>query len=379
VGHRAIIAGGGTGGHLYPALNLAEALKRLAGDGIEVLLVGAQRGVEARVLPERGLPYRLLPLEPIYRSRPWRNWRLLVSALRCGWDLHSLFESYRPGLVVGTGGYAAGPVVAWGIGRGLPVAIQEQNSYPGLTTRWLAPYVDQLHLGYGEAMRHVWPGGEAEVRVYGNPIGWPDERPQPDAVRTEYGLGPGRVVLVVGGSQGAAPINEALIAAVEAANAGDLPPLPPDAQILWSTGPAHHASVSARLGKMGDRVALRTVPYIERMEWALSITTLAISRAGALALSELCAWGVPAILVPLPHAAADHQRHNARALEAAGAAIVLEEATTSQDPGRLWLGLVRLLNEPWDLDAMAEASRARGNPRAADDIAADLWRLMEDR
>jgi UDP-N-acetylglucosamine--N-acetylmuramyl-(pentapeptide) pyrophosphoryl-undecaprenol N-acetylglucosamine transferase len=115
------------------------------------------------------------------------------------------------------------------------------------------------------------------------------------------------------------------------------------------------------------------------MEWALSITTLAISRAGALALSELCAWGVPAILVPLPHAAADHQRHNARALEAAGAAIVLEEATTSQDPGRLWLGLVRLLNEPWDLDAMAEASRARGNPRAADDIAADLWRLMEDR
>ncbi|MGD8698022.1 MAG: glycosyltransferase, partial [Gemmatimonadales bacterium] len=98
MGHRAIIAGGGTGGHLYPALNLAEALKRLAGDGIEVLLVGAQRGVEARVLPERGLPYRLLPLEPIYRSRPWRNWRLLVSALRCGWDLHSLFESYRPGL-----------------------------------------------------------------------------------------------------------------------------------------------------------------------------------------------------------------------------------------------------------------------------------------
>lgn len=377
--HRVIIAGGGTGGHLYPALNLAEALKRLGGDGIDVLLVGAQRGVEARVLPEKGLPYRLLPLEPLYRSRPWRNWRLLVSGVRCGRDLHRIFRTNRPDLVVGTGGYAAGPVVAWGIALGLPAAIQEQNSYPGLTTRWLAPYVDQLHLGYEEAMKYVWPGEEAEVYIHGNPIRWPEERPRPDSVRAEFGLGPGRVVLIVGGSQGAAPINQALLAAVEAANAGELPPLPPDAQILWSTGPAHHTSVTARLGRMGDRVAVRTVPYISRMEWALSIASIAISRAGALALSELCAWGVPAILVPLPHAAADHQRRNSRALEADGAAIVLEEAALLQEPGRLWRTLVRLLNEPWILDGMAEASRERGNPRAADEIAADLWRLMEDR
>lgn len=374
-----IIAGGGTGGHLYPALNLADALKRLAGDEIEVLLVGAQRGVEARVLPEKGLPYRLLPLEPLYRSRPWRNWRLLVSGFRCGRELHRLFKSFQPDLVVGTGGYAAGPVVAWGIALGLPVAIQEQNSYPGLTTRWLAPYVDQLHLGYEEAMNYVWPGGEAEVHIHGNPVRWPAERPSPDSVRAEFGLGPGRVVLVVGGSQGAAPINQALLAAVDAANAGELPALPPDVQILWSTGPAHHAGVTGQLGRMGDRVAVRTVPYIARMEWALSITSIAISRAGALALSELCAWGVPAILVPLPHAAADHQRHNSRALEADGAAIVLEEAMLLQEPGRLWRTLVRLLNEPWILDGMAEASRERGNLRAADEIAGDLWRLMEDR
>jgi UDP-N-acetylglucosamine--N-acetylmuramyl-(pentapeptide) pyrophosphoryl-undecaprenol N-acetylglucosamine transferase len=379
VQHHVIIAGGGTGGHLYPALNLAEALKRLAGDGIEILLVGAQRGVEARVLPKTELAYRLLPLEPIYRSRPWRNWRLLVSAVRCAFELSELFRSYRPELVVGTGGYAAGPVVAWGIGRGIPVALQEQNSYPGLTTRWLAPFVNQLHLGYEEAMKHLWPGGEAEVHIYGNPIRWPEERPRPEVVRAEFGLGPGRVVLIVGGSQGAAPLNHALMAAIEAVNAGALPPLPPDAQVLWSTGPAHHASVTGRLGRMADRVAVRTVPYIARMEWALSITTLAISRAGALALSELCAWGVPSILVPLPHAAADHQRRNSRALEADGAAIVVEEASLLQDPGRLWLDLIGLLNEPWNLESMAEASRARGNPRAANEIAADLWRLMEDR
>lgn len=377
--HRTIIAGGGTGGHLYPALNLAEALKRLAGDGIEILLVGARRGIEARVLPESGLDHRLLPLEPIYRSRPWRNWRQLVSTVRCGWALRDLFQSYRPRLVVGTGGYAAGPVAAWGIARELPVALQEQNSYPGLTTRWLAPYVGQLHLGYQEAMKHLWPGGQTEVHVHGNPIRWPEEPPRPEMVRAEFGLGPGRVVLVVGGSQGAAPINQALISAVEAANAGALPALPPDAQILWSTGPAHHAEVTGRLGRTSDRVAVRTVPYIARMEWALSIATLAVSRAGALILSELCAWGVPSILVPLPHAAADHQRRNSRALEAAGAATVLEETSLLEDPSRLWLGLVRLLNEPWIVESMAEASRARGNPQAADEIAADLWRLLEDR
>lgn len=377
--HRTIIAGGGTGGHLYPALSLTQALKRLARDEIEILLVGAERGVEARVLPETGLAHRLLPLEPIYRSRPWRNWRLLVSAVRCGWELHDLFRSFRPSLVVGTGGYAAGPVVAWGLARGLPAVLQEQNRYPGLTTRLLAPYVDQLHLGYGGAMKHLWVGGEAEVHVHGNPIRWPEERPSPDVVRAEFGLGPGRVVLVVGGSQGAAPINQSLIAAIEAANAGALPALPPDAQVLWSTGPAHYADITGRLGRTSDRVAVRTVPYISRMEWALSITTLAISRAGALTLSELCAWGIPAILVPLPHAAADHQRRNARALEAEGAAIVLEETRLLEDPGRLWLGMLGLLNEPWVLDSMAEASRAHGNPHAADDIAADLWRLMEDR
>ncbi len=379
MGHRAIIAGGGTGGHLYPALNLAEALERLLGDGIEVLLVGAERGVEARVLPEVGAPHRLLPSEPIYRSRPWRNWRLLASAIRSGRELRRLYKSFAPHLVVGTGGYAAGPAVAWGLALGLPTALQEQNSYPGLTTRWLAPYVDQLHLGYEEAMTHLWPSEDAEVHAHGNPIRWPEERPHPDAVRDAFGLGPGRVVLVVGGSQGAAPLNEALVAAVEAVHEGELPPLPPDAQLYWCTGPAHHADVTGRIGKLGDRIAVRTTPYIARMDMALSIATMAVSRAGALALSELCAWGVPALLVPLPHAAADHQRRNARALEADGAATVLEEHLVREDPGRLWRDVVRLLNEPWELESMAEASRARGNPQAADDIAADLWRLMEDR
>ncbi len=379
MGHRAIIAGGGTGGHLYPALNLGDALSRLAGDELEVLFIGAKRGVESRVFPEKGVAHRLLPLEPIYRSRPWRNWRLLRSAVTSSVAIRRALDEFAPGLVVGTGGYAAGPVVAWALVKRIPTAIQEANSNPGLATRWLAPYVDQLHLGYAEAMKKLSPGPDTLVRVHGNPISWPDQRPHPDSVRSEFGLGAGRVVLVVGGSQGAAGINEALLAAVEAVSNGALPPLPVDAEILWSTGPAHHADVSNRLAAAGSKVAVRAMPYIAEMDSALSIATLAVSRAGALALSELCAWGVPAVLIPLPHAAADHQRYNARALEADGAAVVLEEAEARRTPGVLWSAMLDLLEGAKRVETMSRASEERGNPHAADDIAADLWRLMEDR
>jgi UDP-N-acetylglucosamine--N-acetylmuramyl-(pentapeptide) pyrophosphoryl-undecaprenol N-acetylglucosamine transferase len=380
VGHRAIIAGGGTGGHLYPALNLAEALERRArGETIDVLLVGAQRGVEASVLAEREIPHRLLPLEPIHRSRPWRNWRLVPAAFASSRAILRLFKEFEPDLVVGTGGYAAGPVVGWAVLRGLPTAIQEQNSYPGLTTRWLAPYVDQIHLGYVEAMRMLWPGPNTDVRVHGNPIRWPEERPHPEIVRQEFGLGPGRVVLVVGGSQGAAPLNDALIAVLNEVKNGRLPPLPSDAQLLWATGPSHFKEIRRRLESLRGRVAVRTVPYISEMERALSVASLAVSRAGALALSELCAWGVPSILVPLPHAAADHQRMNARSLAADGAAVVIEERDMLTEPGALWRTIVHLLQGPTLLDEMGAASLARGRPRAADAIANDLWRLMEDR
>ncbi len=377
--YRAIIAGGGTGGHLYPALNLAEALRRSARNEIEILLVGAQRGIEARVLPERGLPHRLLPLEPIRRSRPWQNWRLLRSAVVASREIRRLLDSFAPDLVVGTGGYAAGPVLGWALARRLPTAMQEQNSYPGLTTRWLAPYVDQLHLGYEEAMKNLWPGRDTLVRVHGNPIRWPDQRPLAESVREEYGLAPGRVILIAGGSQGAAPINEALVAAIEAVHHGELPALPTDVQLLWSTGPSHYATISSRLAKLDSWVAVRTLPYIAEMEKALSVTTLAVSRAGALALAEFCAWGVPAVLVPLPHAAADHQRHNAVAMEEAGAAVVVDELEMKRDPAALWYTVVELINRPQRLERMRQAAEGRGNPRAADQIAGDLWRLMEDR
>ena len=149
--------------------------------------------------------------------------------------------------------------------------------------------------------------------------------------------------------------------------------------MLWATGPAHFREVRRQLELLRGRVPIRTVPYVSEMERALSVASLAISRAGALALSELCAWGVPSVLIPLPHAAADHQRWNARSLAADGAAVVVEERDVIREPGQLWRTIVHLLQGESLLAEMGAASKARGKPRAADEIANDMWRQMEYR
>ncbi len=372
-----IIAGGGTGGHLYPALNLAAALKRLMKEDLEVLLLGAERGIEARVLPEKGVAHQLLPFEPIYRRRPWRNWRTLLAGVKSSRTIMRLFDSFDPDLVVGTGGYASGPVLAWAVYRRLTTAIQEQNSYPGITTRLLAPFVDQVHLGSPKALRYLETVPSSRVRMHGNPIRMPTTRPDVRAAREEFRVGDDRVVLIVGGSQGAKAINESLLAALSAVEAGDLAPLPADVCVLWSTGDAHYEGVQSRLRDLGAARCVRALPYIDEMDRALAVTTLAVSRAGALALAELCAWSIPSILVPYPFGAGDHQRMNARTHETAGASIVLEESEMQRDPTLVWRLISDLLADAARLEAMRSAASELGAPDAAERIAKDLAQLME--
>lgn len=372
-GPRVLFAGGGTGGHLYPALALAEAFQR-RDPAAEVFFVGAERGVEARVLPERGVPHRLLPFEPIRRSRPWENWKLVVGLGRSFAGLSGLFREFRPDLVVGTGGYASGPAVAWGILKGVPTAVQEQNSYPGVTTRWLAGRVRQIHLAFPEARRHLEPGPQTEVFELGNPIVPPDPGIDRAEARARFGVGGGTMGLVVGGSQGSRALNEALLADLRGVAEGRLPPRPEGFELLWATGPAHHEGISARLAELGAGWVHAT-PYIREMPAALAAADLAVSRAGAMALAELCAWGVPMVLVPLPTAAANHQHHNAVALRDAGAAVMVPEAEL--EGGRLWGELVGLAADSERRNALSERARERGRPHAADEIVARLARLLE--
>lgn len=374
-GHpRILFAGGGTGGHLYPALALADAVRRRCPEA-QIAFVGAQRGVEGRILPTSGWPFTLLPFEPLRRDRVWENWRLFPAAWRVWRGLRAVFASHRPHLVVGTGGYASGPAVAYALLHGVATAIQEQNSYPGLTTRLLARWVRQLHLAFPEARAYLRPGRHTEVHVLGNPIRPPDERLDPDEARRRFGLGPGPVLLVVGGSQGSRAINTALLDALARVAAGELPPLPAGWQILWATGPTQFDAVARALADLAVP-DVYAVPYIDAMPYALRIAALAISRAGAMALAELCAWGVPMVLVPYPYAAANHQEHNARALERAGAARVLLEREL--DGRRLWTTVRELAVDEAQRQRMAAAARARGRPDAADRIVATLWRLLPD-
>jgi UDP-N-acetylglucosamine--N-acetylmuramyl-(pentapeptide) pyrophosphoryl-undecaprenol N-acetylglucosamine transferase len=370
---RVLFAGGGTGGHLYPALALARAFEERE-RGADVFFLGAKRGVEARVLPERGVPHTLLPFEPIRRQKPWQNWRLPPALARAGVGISRAFQSFRPDLVVGTGGYASGPVVAWGVIKGIPTAVQEQNSFPGITTRLLAARVRQIHLAFPEARNHLKPGPRTEVFELGNPIQPPDRSIDRNSARRRFSLGQGPIALVVGGSQGARAVNENLLRDLEALAAGAGPPRPDGLEILWATGPAHHATVAAEIQRIGVTDWVHPEAYINDMPQALAAADLAVSRAGAMAIAELCAWGIPSILVPFPHAAANHQHHNAQALADAGAAVLIPESELG--PGTLWKELVELAGNDVRRAQLAACAAERGHPDAARQIVDRLATLL---
>ena len=360
---RILIAGGGTGGHLMPALAIAATIRETAPE-YEPVLVGAIRGVEATLLPTRDFRHYLLPAEPIYRRTWWRNVRWPVVAVRLLAGVRRVFEAERPVAVIGTGGYASGPVVWWGARHGIPTAVQEQNAYPGLATRGLSRRVRHVYLGLPEARALLTPGPGTTFFDTGNPIvpPTPDRRP---AALARFGLAGGRqVVLVTGGSQGALAINRSVAAWIDAGGPGD-------AAVIWVTGRGTYAEFSC-YHRPPD---VHVIDFLDPMADAYSVADLVVSRAGMITVAELCAWGLPSILVPLPTAAADHQTHNARAMEAAGAAALLPQAATAGQG--LGEAIGTLLADDAGRAAMAARALARGRPDAARDIVSLLLTLAE--
>ena len=372
---RVVFAGGGTGGHLYPALALGAAIEEARPD-VRVSYIGAQRGIEARVLPEKGVEHRLLALEPLRRDKVWQNWKLPVSLARSISSLREQFRADRPDVVVCTGGYASGPAGFAAMLAGVPVALQEQNSYPGLTIRLLSRRARQVHLGFPEAAQHLKPGPRTEIHALGNPITPPDSSIDRAAARRAFGLSEdAHVLLVVGGSQGAKAMNDALLSALEMVARGELE-APRGLEILWATGPSHLESIEQRLAASPPPVPVRARGYIDDMPRALAATDFALTRAGAMMTAELQAWGIPMLLVPLPTAAADHQTHNAVALERAGAGIHLRQSVLTAES--LWTEVYALANDPERLTEMATIARDRGRPDAARAIAAKLLELVPE-
>ena len=361
------ITGGGTGGHLYPGLAIARALGRVAPQ-VRIVFVGARRGIERTVLPQQSFPFELLDLHPFYRTHVWRNWRTLWGAAR-GWgDVGRLVARERPALVLGTGGYASALTLAYAVSHRIPIVQQIADSHPGLTARRFVRYSREAYLGYPEAAAQLRHSDRGALIDTGNPIDPPPTpRPDPGAARRawQFPSDVTTVLLVFGGSQGAKAINVAVDSWMQL-------PLPPHLGVIWATGPSAFGEFAQR-----DSAQVKVRPYLSPIGDAYAAADLALTRAGAMTTAELCAWGIPMILVPLPSAAADHQTANAQALVAAGAAVHLPQELMTSDAVS---GIVtKLSTDPTRRATLAAAARARGRPGASEDIARRILRLLELR
>ncbi|MBX3233118.1 MAG: undecaprenyldiphospho-muramoylpentapeptide beta-N-acetylglucosaminyltransferase [Labilithrix sp.] len=348
-----LIAGGGTGGHVFPGLAIARALGRLA--DVEVVFAGTPRGLEAKVIPEAGYPLELLDVQPMKGGGPERAIRGALIAAQATRKARAVVRRIDPAAVLSVGGYAAGPAALACVAQRVPLAVLEPNSTLGLANRILAPFAKRAYLAWAETGRH-FRGDKA--RVYGVPL-----RPGFEPRAYAPASGPKRV-LVLGGSQGALALNEVVPKAL--LEVGRTMPL----AIVHQAG--RDREVSARAAYAGaDGVEI--VPFLDDVARRMADADLVIGRSGASTVAELSAIGRASLLIPFPYAADDHQAKNARSLADVGGALSLRQEDA--DAGRLAQEIAELLGDDARRTRMADAARGHGRPRAADDIARDLLSL----
>lgn len=365
-----IVSGGGTGGHIYPALTIIRAIERHV-PSARILYVGTPNGLEADIVPREGIDFAAIELAGFERRLSFENVLRAGRALRALVRARGIVRDFRPDVAVGTGGYVAGPVLLAASLAGVPTLVQEQNVFAGVTNRILSHFATAIAVGMEDA-RGVFP--KEKTFVTGNPI-----RPEVlTATRAEgaafFGFDPAKkTVLISGGSRGARSINRAMVEVLAHAAVRQ------DVQYIHVTGADEHADTLARLRARGVRLEdaphIRVLPYLYNMPQAMAAADIAVFRAGATGLAELAARGVPAILIPYPYAAENHQEKNARALAAAGAAEVI----LNRDIGASALegALHALLADDARRTEMAAAMKRLGKPEAAEEIAALALRICK--
>ena len=367
------MSGGGTGGHIYPALTLLRTIEAKL-PGTEFLYVGTERGLESDIIPKENIPFRALDLAGGFeRHFTLENFKRAANAIMSIKKAGAIVKEFKPDVVVGTGGYVCGPILLAASLKHIPTLIQEQNVVAGITNKILSKFVTKIAVGSKQALRKF----PAEKTTYtGNPIRKSVlEGTRAEGLKAYDFVEEKPVVLISGGSRGARSINRAMIGVLANAAPND------SVQYLHVTGRGEYDDVIARLREAGVELEhlkhIRVEPYLYDMPRAMAMADLAVFRAGATGLAELTARGVPAILIPYPYAAENHQEFNARELVDAGAArMILNNELTSD-------GLEFLINELLDdremLSSMAEASRALGRPQAADTIADMIIALSNER
>ena len=363
---RVIVTGGGTGGHIYPALAIAKGL--MARDSkTEILYVGTRDGMEARLVPEAGLAFEGISGKGLPRRLSLDTVKVLGTSAKALWEAKNVLKRFHPDLVVGTGGYVSGPVVLTAALFNFPTLLHEQNALPGITNRILARFVRHVMLTFPESREYF--GVKKKLELVGLPvrpeIGKVDRR---DGAK-KFDLRPDHLTLLVtGGSRGARTLNRAMIEVLEKLDRRT------DIQVIWATGKATYDETMQLLKERGvtwKRPVWRILEYLRDMPEALACSDLYIGRAGAASLAELTVAGLPGILVPYPHAAENHQHHNAQAIVQAGAAKMILDSEL--DGTRLWKELDSLISQAGILAKMRDASKSLAQPEALTEIVDLCW------
>lgn len=359
---RVIISGGGTGGHIYPAITIARAIADI--EPTEFLYVGSKIGLENTLIPNEGFPFVTLDVRGLERKISFRNFITLGKTAGSVLKAERIIHKFKPDVAIGTGGFVCGPVLLAASLSGVPTMVQEQNVIPGVTNTILSRFVRCVALGYEEAAERF--KNKKNLVYTGNPVRKDILTGTREHGRALLGLDPDKfTLLVAGGSRGARTINNAMIEVHRYFRDSE------DIQILHVTGDHEYDRVVSQLegidGKGRYGAGSHIITYLHHMPEALAAADLAVYRAGAVGLAELTVRGLPAILIPYPYAAEDHQRYNAQALVMCGAAkMILDKMLNGHE---LLDEIIHLKNDPAALARMAKASKSKGRPQAAHDIA----------
>lgn len=359
-----IVSGGGTGGHIFPAISIANALKQKHGD-CEILFVGAEGKMEMEKVPAAGYDIVGLPIRGLQRSFSKENLKFFSRLLRSIWKAKAVIKGFQPDAVVGVGGYASGPLLHVAAKMGVPTVIQEQNSYAGITNKLLAKKAKKICVAY-EGMERFFPANK--ILLTGNPVrkdlleikGKKQEAMDYFQLNSDA-----KTILIVGGSLGARTINNSVLASLAAISDSGV-------QVIWQTGKFYIEKVRKELENW-DIPGLRVYDFLGRMDLAYSAADMVISRAGAGTISELCLVEKPCILVPSPNVSEDHQTKNAMALVNKNAAVMVKDSNAEQE---LVLTALKLINDTQRLTELSVNCKALAKPNAADDIAEQIIALV---
>ena len=362
---RVIISGGGTGGHIFPAVSIANAVKTLRPDA-KILFVGALGRMEMQRVPAAGYDIKGLPIQGFDRKNLLKNFKVLYKIWKSQRMAKKIIKDFQPQVAVGVGGYASGPTLNMAAAKGIPCLLQEQNSYAGVTNKLLAKKAAKICVAY-EGMERFFPA--EKIMMTGNPVR--QQLLESTITRKEaissFGLDPSKkTILLVGGSLGARTLNESVLQHLDLIKSGDI-------QFIWQTGKYYSAEISERL--KGENIPqLKVTDFISDMGAAYKAADLVISRAGAGSISEFCLLGKPVILVPSPNVAEDHQSKNALALVNRNAALYVKDVESQE---KLLPLAVKTVNDDAKLKSLSENILKMALPDSAEIIAKEVIALAQ--